>query len=87
MKGVIRIGDPTSHGGAVIKASSRSEVVGKTVARLGDECFCPIPGHQVCLIAEGDSEVLVDGIPVAFDGCKTTCGATLISTMPTSGRS
>jgi uncharacterized Zn-binding protein involved in type VI secretion len=38
------------------------------------------------VIAEGDPDVLIDGIPVAFEGHKTTCGAVLISTMPNSGR-
>ena len=42
-------------------------------------------GHDVCSIAERDPNVLIDGVPVAFDGHKTTCGATLISTVPTSG--
>ena len=38
------------------------------------------------LISEGDPDVKIDGIPVAFEGHKTSCGAVLISTMPTSGR-
>jgi uncharacterized Zn-binding protein involved in type VI secretion len=38
------------------------------------------------VIAEGDSMVTLGGIPVAFDGHKTTCGATLISSVPTSGK-
>jgi uncharacterized Zn-binding protein involved in type VI secretion len=38
------------------------------------------------VIAEGDPKVLIDGIPVAFEGHKTSCGATLISTAPASVR-
>jgi uncharacterized Zn-binding protein involved in type VI secretion len=30
--------------------------------------------------------VLIDGCAVAFDGHKTSCGATLITSIPTSGR-
>lgn len=30
-------------------------------------------------IAEGDQSNIVDGAPVAYHGCKTACGATLIS--------
>jgi uncharacterized Zn-binding protein involved in type VI secretion len=86
MRGVIRIGDPTSHGGAVVAASSRSKVMGKNVARMGDVCSCPRRGHDGCTIAEGDPNVLLDGIPVAFEGHKTSCGAQLISTVPSSGR-
>lgn len=86
MKGVIRLGDPTSHGGKVTHASPKSKVMGVAVARKGDSCSCPHHGHDACTIAEGDPKVLIDGIPVAFQGHKTTCGASLISTMPTSAR-
>jgi uncharacterized Zn-binding protein involved in type VI secretion len=86
MKGVIRLGDATSHGGKVIAATGTSVVHGIAVARQGDACICPIPGHAVCVIAEGDPMVTLGGIPVAFDGHKTTCGAMLISSMPTSGK-
>jgi uncharacterized Zn-binding protein involved in type VI secretion len=86
MKGVIRLGDSTSHGGKVIVASSTSFVNGIAVARQGDACVCPISGHSTCVIAEGDPMVLAGGIPVAFHGHKTSCGATLISSVPTSGR-
>lgn len=86
MKGVIRLGDATSHGGKVIAASGTAFVNGIAVARQGDACVCPINGHSPCVIAEGDPLVLVGGIPVAFQGHKTSCGATLISSAPTSGR-
>jgi uncharacterized Zn-binding protein involved in type VI secretion len=86
MRGVIRLGDPTSHGGTVIAASSRAIVNGIPVARQGDACTCPIRGHSGCVIAEGDPVVVLDGIPVAFEGHKTSCGATLIASIPTSGR-
>ena len=86
MRGVIRLHDPTSHGGKVVSAAPHSMVMGAAVARKGDLCTCPQPGHGNCVIAEGDPEVLIDGIPVAFDGHHTSCGAKLISTMPTSGR-
>jgi uncharacterized Zn-binding protein involved in type VI secretion len=86
MKGVIRLGDATSHGGNVIAASGTAFVKGIAVARQGDACICPIKGHSRCLIVEGDPMVLVGGIPVAFQGHKTSCGATLISSVPTSGK-
>lgn len=79
MKGVIRLGDATSHGGKVIAASGMARVHGITVARQGDACRCPIKGHSPCVIAEGDPAVLLDGVPVAFEGHKTSCGATLVS--------
>lgn len=86
MRGVILLGDPTSHGGTVVSASSQVSVHGKPVARLGDRCTCPITGHHNCVIAEGDPDVLIDGTPVAFSGHKTSCGAVLISSTSTTGR-
>lgn len=86
MKGIIRVGDATSHGGKVITGADASKVMDRPVARQGDQCICPIEGHQNCVIAEGDSAFIVDGKPAAFDGHKTSCGATLISSVPSSGR-
>jgi len=86
MKGVIRLGDATSHGGKVSAASASAFVNGIAVARKGDACTCPIIGHSSCVIAEGDPMVLDGGMPVAFDGHKTSCGATLMSSVPTSGK-
>ena len=85
MKGVIRLGDLTSHGGKVVVASATSSVNGLAVARKGDACVCPIPGHSTCVIIEGDPSVLIGGVPVAFHGHKTSCGASLISSALTSG--
>lgn len=86
MRGVIRLNDPTSHGGRVASAAPASTAMGVAVARKGDRCSCPLPGHGDCVIAEGDPDVLIDGVPVAFEGHRTSCGAVLITTMPTSGR-
>jgi uncharacterized Zn-binding protein involved in type VI secretion len=86
MRGVIRLNDPTSHGGKVLAAAPNSTVMGVAVARKGDSCSCPQRGHDNCVIAEGDPKVLIDGVPVAFDGHKTSCGAVLMTTIPTSGR-
>ena len=86
MRKVIRLNDPTTHGGKVITAAANSKVQGVAVARKGDRCLCPIRGHDNCVIAEGDPHVLIDGVPVAFEGHATSCGAKLISTVGTSGR-
>ena len=84
MSNVIRLNDPTSHGGKVISAAPNSTVMGVAVARKGDLCSCPIPGHGTNAIAEGNPKVLIDGVPVAFQGHKATCGAVLMSTVPNS---
>eukprot|EP01041_Mallomonas_annulata_P017121 gene17121-35436_t len=54
MRGVIRLNDPTSHGGMVVSAAPKTKVMGIAVASKGDYCTCPIPGHGVCMIVEGD---------------------------------
>jgi len=82
MPNVIRVGDPTSHGGQVIESSATHITVsGKPVALVGDKCICPIYGHQNCSIVSGNAKHVVNGKAVAYDGDKTSCGATLISTV------
>ncbi|GGY62965.1 PAAR domain-containing protein [Pseudoduganella albidiflava] len=84
MPNVIRLGDPTSHGGRVVSVSaSHFTVGGIAVARVGDKCICPIRGHELCIITEGSPVHSIDGIPVAYEGHKTSCGATLIATTGT----
>ncbi|MBJ7312825.1 PAAR domain-containing protein [Rugamonas sp. CCM 8940] len=82
MAKVIRLGDPTSHGGKVVSVSATWFTVdGIAVARVNDTCVCPIPGRTVCTIVEGDANHTIDGLAVAYAGHKTSCGATLISTV------
>jgi uncharacterized Zn-binding protein involved in type VI secretion len=84
MPNVIRLGDSTSHGGKVVKVGADHYMIdGIPVARVGDLCSCPKPGHDDCTIAEGNPDHLVEGIPVAYDGQKTSCGAILVSSLLT----
>ena len=85
MKRVIRLGDPTDHDGRVLTGYDPYLISGKPVARVGDTCSCPRKGHDNCMIVEGDPNHLVGGIPVAFEGCHTDCGAVLISSLETYG--
>ena len=87
MKRVIRLGDPTSHGGSVVSASSVIVINGKPVARIGDLVTCPIPGHGTNPIVEGDPVWLDAGKPIALENHKSACGCSLISTLPSLGRS
>lgn len=87
MKRVIRLGDPHTHGGKVITAAPNTEINGKRVARLGDKAVCPKKGHGVVTIVEGDPSWSVEGQSVALEGHKCSCGCSLISTLPTLGRS
>lgn len=81
MKRVIRIGDRTDHGGRVLTGCETYCIHGRPAARIGDVCSCPIPGHDPCTIIEGDPGHLVGGLPVAFEGCHTDCGAVLSSSL------
>ena len=84
MPKVIRLGDPTDHGGKVIATGAPTYTVeGIPVALKGDVCSCPKRGHDGCVIAEGDPGHTVNGVPVAYEGHKTTCGAVLHSTIGT----
>lgn len=87
MKGIIRLGDMTTHGGQVISASTTIIVFNKGVARVGDMVACPIQAHGINPIIEGDAQFTDQGKRVAFHGHKTACGCTLISSLPRVGRS
>ena len=77
-RALIRLGDSTSHGGSVIGASGKSMSGSIAIARIGDKVTCPIKGHGTNPIVSGDPTFIVDGQPVARQGDKTACGATLI---------
>lgn len=79
VRAVIRLGDHTSHGGQVVSASARMVIDGIPVALWGDHCSCPIDGHDSCVICEGEPGAIVDGRPLALEGHKTSCGATLMA--------
>lgn len=84
---VVRLGDPTTHGGQVVSASATRFINGKQVARMGDHATCPLPGHGIVTIIEGDPFWTDDGKPIALEGHKCSCGCSLISTLATLGRS
>lgn len=82
MPNIIRLGDPTDHGGKVVASGApQFKVEGIPVALKGDACSCPKHGHNNCTIAEGDPKHTINGIPVAYEGHKTTCGAVLQATV------
>lgn len=74
----IALGDHTDHGGVVIGATTGSDVHGKRIARMGDMVSCR-RCKGVFPIAQGDPSMVIDGAPAAYHGCKTACGATLLS--------
>lgn len=76
---VIRKGDKTTHGGAVLAGSDKMKFGGIGVARKGDKVSCPVEGHGPTTIVEGNPDYLDNGILVAFHGHKCGYGCTLIS--------
>lgn len=81
MKGISRVGDKTSGGGRVLSGSTKMKFYGVGVARLYDTVDCPIKGHNPSYIAEGHPTITDNGVPVAFDGHRCSCGCTLISSL------
>ncbi|MYN28020.1 PAAR domain-containing protein [Duganella levis] len=79
-KGVIRLGDSTSHGGKVISAANDFKALGKSIAVDGDMTVCPqCKGNFPIQVASSDRHH--HGKAVAYDGDKAACGAKLISSI------
>lgn len=78
---IIRLGDSTDHGGKVIEAFSQTNLNGKPMAGVGHGVDCP-KCNGTFPITEGSALLDVEGVPVALNGMKTACGASLISSSP-----
>ncbi len=79
-RGVIRLGDSTTHGGKVITVAHVPTDMGKPIACVGDMTICPLCKGTFPIV-EGDQDCTILGVPVAFEGHKTACGASLISSI------
>ena len=79
-RGVIRLGDKTTHGGQVISAAADLIVLGKRVAVEGDATYCPKCKGKFPIYPTGSSRKH-HGKQVAYDQDVTTCGAKLISSI------
>jgi uncharacterized Zn-binding protein involved in type VI secretion len=79
---IIRLGDPTSHGGKVIEGSPADICHGKPIAFIGHKTFCPQCKGTFPII-EGSPTTTFYGKGVALAGMKTGCGAHLIATQLT----
>lgn len=74
---IIRMGDTSTHGGAVTTAAQKVLAEGARVARVTDILSCPIHGPNP--IVEGSEKLWAEGQKVARHGDHTACGAALIS--------
>jgi uncharacterized Zn-binding protein involved in type VI secretion len=75
---IIRMDDPTSHGGTVIEGCLTATYMGKPIALIGHQTSCPKCGGTYPII-EGVSTTTFFGKSVAVAGMKTACGAVLIA--------
>lgn len=85
-KKIITVGDTNSSGGKVISGSKAHTVMGRAIARMGDQVDCPAhypdgKVHGVNRIVEGAENFPIDGIPVAVEGFKSECGCTLVGSL------
>lgn len=79
-KGVIRLGDPTSHGGKVIMGDPTFKVLGKPIVCEGHMTICP-KCRGVFPVQVSSSDRSHHGKKVAYADDKAACGAKLISSI------
>lgn len=79
-RGVIRLGDKTSHGGEVLSGCDDFKVLGVAVAVEGDTASCPKCGGMH-VIKPAASTRKHHGKQLAYHGDAVACGATLISSI------
>jgi uncharacterized Zn-binding protein involved in type VI secretion len=78
MKGIIRKGDTTTHGGTVLDGIPNFTIRGVPAAAVGHMVSCP-QCKGVFPIIEGDATFTAHGKAIALHGMRTACGAQLIS--------
>ena len=74
-KQVAVLGDMTNYGGRIITASGNGYCGMDGVALLGDLVSCP-KCSSTGRIIEGANDFIIDGKPVAYDGCIVACKCT-----------
>lgn len=80
-RGVIRLHDTTDHGGKVVSVAHTTAIdMDIPIACVGDMVRCPKCDGEFPIV-EGDPQCTINGVPVAYDGHKTACGARLISSV------
>ncbi|AJQ51134.1 MULTISPECIES: PAAR domain-containing protein [Pseudomonas] len=78
MPQIVRLNDSTDHGGEVIESIPHTNLNGKPMAGKGNMVYCPLCKGEFPII-EGSDTYRVNGVPVALEGMKTACGASLIA--------
>jgi uncharacterized Zn-binding protein involved in type VI secretion len=75
---IIRLGDKTSHDGTVVEGSLTDICMGKPIAYIGHQTYCPKCKGNYPII-EGVLTTTFYGEGVAVAGMKTACGAVLLA--------
>jgi uncharacterized Zn-binding protein involved in type VI secretion len=83
---IVRLGDKTTHGGAVVSASANHTIRGIGIARMGDMVTCPQKGHGTNAIVEGSPTFTIGGRKVALHGHRCACGCALIASLPSASQ-
>ena len=78
---IIRVGDPTDHGGVVLDGIPGTDLDGRPMAGVGNMVMCPKCGGPFP-ITEGAVHYEINGVLVALRGMKTACGAALLAGNP-----
>lgn len=74
---IARLGDTSTHGGAIVTSADVSYCEGAKIARRTDILDCPIHGPNP--IVGHSNKLWCEGLEVARHGDSTACGAALIS--------
>lgn len=74
---IARLGDTSTHGGAIITSASKTMCEGALIAREGDILDCPAHGPNP--IVGHSNKLKVEGKFCARHGDATACGAALVS--------
>jgi uncharacterized Zn-binding protein involved in type VI secretion len=81
MAAVARLGDTSSHGGAIVTASTNVRANGQGVARQGDILQCPSHGPKA--LTAITTKTRVNGRLVITVGAHAACGAVITQGSPT----
>lgn len=78
MSALIRLGDPSDHGGRMVSASGKATINGVVGCVSGDMHVCPIKNHGTTSVT-GTSKLTSNGIRHIRVGDVAGCGAVLVS--------
>jgi len=79
---VVRLGDPSDHGGSMITADAHYKADGIQACVNGDLHSCPIPGHGVTSVSASTSITSSNGKKILRVGDVAGCGAVISSGSP-----